>query len=268
MRVGVIYCAYQAEDYLRMSLDPWVVARQASLAGHTFLIAAVSVPFEGFPQEDYADLTRSMLGDAVHHGRIDHVIVRDRPTKETDARGQALQWLVANHVDTLIQWDSDEVASLEDIQRILAFVEGQPYVPTFRVSYRNLVFTPNQWLAEPFTPMRIHRVDTPGGYVAAGFWDDNNVYYRRPWEGETGYLVRDADMACITIPTTVAHPAHYTWLNDERSRRKVEYQLSRGWTPSFRWDYTANRLEWNPEYYARHGLPLPEIVTGPLTPSP
>lgn len=262
MRIGIIWVGYQCEDTLKASLDPWVAAKRANLGGHTFVICAVSVPFAGFPQEEHEDDTRPILGWQVATGGVDHAIIRDKPMKETEARGAALKWLVSGpqSVELLIQWDSDEVATVEEISRIIAFVEGQPFVPTFRLSYRNLVFTPDQWLAEPFTPMRIHRVYAHGGYIAAGFWDDNNVCYQRPWEGESGALIRDTDMACITIPPTVAHPAHWTWLNTERSRRKCAYQVARGWSCAFSWDDTKGGLIWNEEHFARQGLPLPEVI--------
>lgn len=267
LSIGVIYTAYNTADLVPASLSPWVAARRAALGGNTFKVCAVSVPFEGFDHGGAAeDGTRALLGTAAYKGEIDHAIVRDKVMSEVDARGAALHWLVEQGCDVIWQWDADEVATLEDLERIAAFVKEQPYVNTFRISYRNLVFDTQHVLAEPFTPMRIHRVRLPGGYLAVGFWDDNNVYYVRPWEGKVdGEVVRDVQLACLTVPATVAAPLHHSWLSNERSKRKIAYQLvGRGWPEcSFRWDETTDQLAFNEAYYTARGLPLPTVLSTP-----
>ncbi len=267
LRIGVVYCAYQTADLIPSSLSPWVAAKQSNLGGHTYTICAISVPFEGFGHDGAEpDATRSLLGEASHSGAIDHAIVRDRPIRETEARGAALCWLVEQGCDLIWQWDADEVPTEQDILRIATYVESQPYVPAFRLCYRNLVFDAQHYLAEPFTPMRIHRVHIPGGYRVAGFWDDNNAYWQRPWLAAQvgGAVVRDDEVASMTVPALVAAPLHYTWLDDGpqgRSRRKITYQVARGWPQcSFRWDEATNSLAFNEAYYAARGEPLPTVL--------
>lgn len=262
MKIGIIYCCYQTEDLVSSSLSPWIAARAARLGGHEYIICGLSVPFEGFDHTGAPkDNTRALLGMAISRGEIDHAIVRDKPMKETEARGAALKWLVEQGVDYTLMIDSDEAYSEEDILGLTAYVAQNPFIWCFRLSLRNLVFTEHQYLAQPFTPMRIHRTHLPGGYVATGFWDDNNVYFRRPWEGESGTTVRDAEGSCLTVPQTIAFPLHYTWLSTDRSRRKIAYQIARGWECSFRWDDATNSLTFNEDYYARRGLLLPEVVS-------
>ncbi len=269
--IGIIFTAWQAEDLLPLSLAPWIAARKTGLGGNTFKIAAVSVPFEGFPQSPQDDTVETLVAHKVE-GLIDHVIcpmVMDgvddpRQWKETEARGAALKWLVGERVDILIQWDADEIPTQESIHSILTFVKSNPWVVSFRLSLRNAVFSPSTFLAEPFTPMRIHRVHAPGGYRAQGFWDDNNVYYARPWQDKVdGEVVRDVEMASMVVPASVANPVHLTWLDDGpngRSRRKIEYQTkARSWECSFRWDEVKG-LQFNEAYYSRRGLPLPEVI--------
>lgn len=259
-RVGVIFCAWQSADLLPASLTPWVEAKRARLGGHDFTIAAVSVPFEGFPQEPVMDGTRGLLGGYAHHGEIDHVVVSNKPLKETEARGRALKWLVERGVELTIMVDSDERWTAAQIEATLAFVAANPWVAWFRVCYKQMVFTPRQWLVDPFTPPRIHRVRA-GSYVADGFWDDNGVLYRGTI---TRDFKRDTDMANMTVPQGVAWVAHDTWLSDDRSRRKCLYQATR-WDPpngagcSFRWDDTQG-LVWNEAYFARTGQPIPEVT--------
>jgi len=266
LRIGVIYCGYNTADLLERSLTPWIAARAARLSGHTFVICAVSVPFEGFDHgAEGVDGTPDALLQYQCGEHIDQVLTGIVPQKETEARGAALRYLVEKGVDVVWQIDSDEIFTAQDITRIATIVEAQPYVAAFRVSYQNLVFDEQHALAEPFTPMRIHRVYIAGGYRLWGFWDDNNAYYARSWEQGTAdkTMVRDTDMPVLTIPPALANPLHYTWLSNERSKAKISYQVGRGWECSFRWDEITNQLAFNEPYYTKRCLPLPEVITLP-----
>ncbi len=250
MKVGLIYCAWQAADLVPLSLTPWIEAKRARLGGHDYVICAVSVPFESFPQTEERDRTRSILGAHAQAGDIDHVVVNDRPMKETAARGSALRWLEEKGAEVVWQWDSDEVTDAAEIERTLRFVETRPQIAWFRGSLRNYVFDRQTYLTESFTPPRIHRMRV-GGYRAGGFWDDNNVSY---YGTVTRDILRDVNFPNVTIPKAVAWVRHFSWLNDERSRAKVLYQESRGWKCSFKWDETKG-LVWN------EALPIPETAT-------
>lgn len=245
MKVGVIYTCFNAENLLPMSLPPWVEARATKLGGHDYVICAVSVPFEAFGEEA-TDRTRSILGEALNEWTIDHAIVRDKPMKETEARGLALRWLVEQGVDITFQADADERYVAAEIERILAFVAARPGIAWFRGSLRNAVFDAHTFLVEPFTPPRIHRVHLPGGYVADGFWDDNNVRYTRPWEREkmSCPVLMDTQLPHLTIPKSAAWVKHFSWLNDSRSRKKVAYQEARKWRCDFAWDESRGGLVW------------------------
>lgn len=249
-KIGIIYTAFNTDEYLDRSLDPWVAARRAGKDGgaHQFLISAVSVPFVGFDSIKVDD-TPARLNERLRANEIDHLISDRTPMRETDARGEALRWLVQRGVDATIMVDSDEMWIPEQIAAVLSFVEATPLVTWFKVSFKNRVFTLDQYLVAPFTPPRIHRVIKPR---AMGFWDDNNVYYE-----DHGTQRRDIDYASMTIPQSVAWVEHLTWLSDDRSRLKSEYQRRRWGSSSFKWDYVSNCLEWDQDYFLRHGLSFP-----------
>lgn len=261
MKIGIIYVGFQCEDLIQRSLTPWTQARAERLGGVDWKIAAVSLPFDGFNHEgESMDDTHKILRDCAMYGEIDHLIADTVPTKETDARGAALHWLVNKaEVDILWMVDADEEYSLADIHAILTFVRANSWVAWYRVSFKNMVFTEHQYLMEPFTPPRIHRVDV-AGLKAAWFWDDNNVAYKTI---DPGRIRKDIELASLTIPETVAFVPHLSWLNNERSRKKINYQLNgRGWPEcSFSWDDARGGLIFNESYYAKRGLPLPEVVT-------
>lgn len=253
-KVGIIYCGYNTESYIIPSLSPWIEARDDKLGGHEFLIHAVCRPFIGFPV-DSIDKTGDILIDLYKDGQIDEVTHTSIPVHETEARGDALRWLVAQGCDLTLQVDSDEFMTKNDIERILVFVEKSP-LTWFRLSLKNFVFNEQTYLVEPFTPSRIHRTK-PAGHIASGFWDDNNVEYTRLADGAK---VHDLQFPNCTIPKGVAWVAHKTWLNDGRSHRKCLYQASRsGWDCSFVWDDYAG-LMWNSDYFLKRGQPLPEVA--------
>lgn len=254
MKVGVIYTAFNAEPYLHRSLPPWMDARTDKLGGHDYLIAAVNYPFIGFDTSGPRDFTDRILTEYLQHGRIDHLCAGADPVTEVVARGRALDDLVDQQCDITVMVDADEIWTEKDILGVMAWVEANPHAVWHRVSLVNLVFDTNTRLVDPFTPPRVHRVRA-GAYRAHSFYDDNNVTYGGTI---TRDLIRDVEFPSLTIPESVAAPLHFTWLNDERSRRKCEYQAKRGWMCSYRWD-AARGLCFNESFYLSHGQPIPEV---------
>ncbi len=243
---GIIWVGYQCADLLSASLTPWVEAKRAGLGGHRFTICCVSVPFEGFPQETVLDNTRALLGAHAQDGTVDHVIVSDKPMKETEARGAALKWLVEEGVDVIWLVDSDEGYLESDILGAIQWVKANPFITWYRLPLRNYVFDAKTYLIEPFTPPRVFHVEPPNTrYRIHSFYDDNNVLYSGTI---TRDFKRDIDFASMTIPTSLCLPRHWSWMSDPRGKKKVEYQLSRGWSPSFLWDYDSACLVFNPYY--------------------
>ncbi len=252
-KIGIIFCSWQAEDLLERSLRPWIEARATQLDNNQFLICAVSVPFEGFPQ-DPLDNTQTLLHRHFNLDDIDNLISGEVPMKETEARGQALKWLVDQGCDLTIQVDADEFYTAIEIENIFQFVAKNPLIVWFRGSLKNYVLDDKTYLVKPFTPPRIHRVSYDG-YKADCFLDDNNIgYIKRTEEGT--YCSRDeVGFPHITIPKAIVWTRHESWGNNERSRKKILYQNSRpGWKCDFDWDDSRGGLIW------RDGVAIPETA--------
>ncbi len=260
MKVGVIWVGYQCKDLLASSLTPWIEARKTRLGGHTYSICAVSVPFEGFPQDEEQDDTVDTLIAHGIGGQIDHVISAEdgKAWKETEARGAALKWLVEKGVDTIWLVDSDEVYARMDIRGALRWLEDNPLITWHRLPLLNYVFDARTYLAEPFTPPRVFRVHPPGspGYRLHSFYDDNNVLYGGTI---TRDLKRDIDFASSIVPAALCLPKHFSWMNDERGRKKCLYQQAHFGHCSYRWD-DQRGLCFDEAFYAKQGLPLPEVI--------
>lgn len=258
-KIGVIFCGYNTVDLLPISLTPWIEARREHLGGNEFLICGVSCAFEKFDHGGSVDNTTALLEEHRLHNDIDGLITSNCPVKETEARGDALRWLVDKGCNISVIVDSDELWTEKQIVDALTFVEANPWVRWFRVAYKQMVFTDRQYLAEAFTPPRIHRVYGNGSY-AAGFWDDNNVYYLSTKDKQASPQ-RDIECSSLTIPQEKVWVNHATWLSDLRSKNKQKYQRIRWGHSSFQWDDKTDQLRFDESYFAAAGLPLPEVIT-------
>jgi hypothetical protein len=221
------------------------------------VICGVSVPFKGFPQEEILDRTQALLINERELGYIDHLIAGSTPMTEIEARSAALRWLVNQGVEVLVQIDADEFYTNLDISNIFRFVESQPYISWFRLCLKNYVFDNNTYLKEPFTPPRIHRVEA-GTYRVHSFNQDNDVAYG-------GRITRDITnqerFSSMTIPQSIAWISHSSWLSNQRSKKKIEYQWARWGCCSYRWDHIKNVLAFDTDFYHSKGLPLPETIS-------
>lgn len=250
MRFGIIFCGFGTLDLVAKSLAPWLALRKQGLCS----ICAVSVKFKDFDSED--DGTRDYLRNLLQQGEIDNLIDGPDNIPETTARGMAMHYLKDEHaIDAIWMVDSDEMYTLDEISRISQYVQNSPFIAWFRLCLKNYIFNTQTYLADPFTPPRIFRVKT-GSYIVNSFSGDNDIIY-------TGTITRDLKpqeyLSNLTIPKEVAWIAHFTWLSDERSKKKVQYQTKRwGNACSFVWNEKENCLEFNPN------LPKPAYIYEPI----
>jgi len=254
MKIGIIFTGYNMADMLDESLRPWIEAKISKLEGNEYLICGLSIPFEKF-NDPISDNTQDIFYNYFKSGNVDNLIIDTQPKKETEARTLALQWLVSKKIDLLIQVDADEFYTLEEIKNILSFLKKNPFIVAFKGSLKNYVFDQKTFMIKPFNPMRIHRVATHTGIAAYEFWDDNNVAYKF-FENQR---VLDIELPTTIIPKSIAWTKHFSWLSNERSRKKVEYQTARGWKCSFKWNYNLNKLEWNLDNLRQSGEQIPEL---------
>lgn len=254
-RIGVIWVGFNTEEYVEASLRPWIEARRDKLGGHEFVICAVNQPFKGFEVTEIDDTKEALLARMAAL-QIDNVISYndDNPVAvtETEARGAALRWLVEQGCEISVMCDSDEFWTTEQIARALSFVATHPHHVWWRVCLRNYVFDDSTYLVEPFTPPRIHRLKVQGTLTAAGFEQDNDIWYGRV----DGMPISQRELPSATIPRGSVWVRHLSWPNSPRSRRKIEYQLRARCWPSctFAWDDSQGGLIFNP------ALPAPETA--------
>lgn len=245
MKYGIIYCGYNTEEYIHDSLAPWIERKDC-------VISAVSVPFnEYYLQEFYEDNTTLILHEYFEAGKIAHLTTFPRFIKEHEARNLALQ-KIEESINAYFLVDSDEVYTKENIDKIFEFVDQNPAC-WYKLSLKNFVFDKETFLEEPFCPPRIFRKSFLGLSNPSFCWDNDVVYHHKD-----GNLHQN-QIPFVDIPKEVAWVDHYTWLNNEISRRKVRYQQDhfKG-TCSYAWDEKLG-LTFNEEYFTLNNVPKPNI---------
>lgn len=262
-KIGVIYCAYNCEQYLEDSLNSWVFAREDKVGGNEFVICAVSVPFEEYISENIkADKTIDILRDYYNNFKIDNLITEPRYVKEHIIRDKALQYLLGQGCTDIVLFDGDEIISIDQLNDIIDFIKLDPWISWFNFSYKNFVFDKKHYLKDPFTPPRWFRVETNGYKLKNFYWDNDAIYC-----GTVNQNVQLKEK-CISykelpnkiIPKFTAFINHYTWLSDERSKQKVAYQLKHFGHCSFAWDDSKGGLIFDENFYKQNNLDLPKLV--------
>lgn len=252
-KIGVIFCGYNTEDYLQQSLSPWIEARLNKLDGHSFVISAVSKPFKNFPSQ-IRDSTTKQLSISHSKGLIDQAFCGDSLINEWEARDLCLQFLIKSDCNLIWQVDSDEFYNLKFISNIINYIKRDKLIGWYKICLKNYVFDTNTYLEEPFTPPRVHRVNI-GKYKIYKFSYDNDICYKNELEEVRG----QEQFGNKIIPKQIAFIPHFTWMNNIKSKNKIQYHNQRGWTCSYKWDEEKG-LQFNPDYYTQQGKNIPNLL--------
>ena len=247
MKYGIIFCGYNTEEFVRDSLNPWVERDDC-------IISAISVPFAEYSrQEFFEDKTIEILHEYKNRGEIKYLTTFPRFIKEHEARNMALSKFRKDDIDAYFLVDSDEIYKREEIDAIFDFVKNNPAC-WYKVSLKNYVFDKKTYLEQPFCPPRIFR-NSFDRYCGPIFCWDNDMAY---WNGSENSHINSIPF--LEIPREVAWVNHYSWLNNEISKRKVKYQNDHfGGTCSFAWDKEKG-LVFNEEYYKHLNAKIPNLL--------
>lgn len=244
-KYGLLFCSYASEEYVDKSLEAW-------LKFDNVIISAVSCLFENFePESNIKNI--EILNDYFKGSLIDSLFTSNKPLKEYEARNLSLQRLLKLEVDYIILCDADEIWSIQEIKRLFKFLDKNSQYCWYKIEYKNLVFNENTYI-KGFNPARVFRIkynNQETDYKLNKCIDDNDFLYL----SKNGF-VQDKWLPSFIISTEICNPLHYSWLNNDRSRKKVEYQKKRGWFTSFNWNYDKKCLEFNEEYYRNKEKPI------------
>lgn len=245
MKIGIIYCGYNTEEYVRETITPWIRAKDR----HDITISAVSVPFEEYLGLDQGnDGTTEILVDLLKNKKIDALYTDPKYVKENIARNFCLFNLLDKKCDLIILVDSDEFYKDEEIDKLIAYTEDNPQYDCYEVHLKNIVFDGTHWV-DGFHPFRVFRNDRNMG-INEFYWDNDLIFNNGKTHKHTNWT---------TIPKDVLHVKHMTWLNNEKSKLKIEYHLKHFGGCSYKWNNELNTLEFDLDYYDRCGYERPKV---------
>ena len=247
MKIGLIASAYNCSEFLEDCLNPWLDFKKES--NHELYCSFIHKCFyenkELVLSLNSSDGTESILEAYYDNGLLDNYCSSQKYLKEHEARNICLKNVLDNKVDYVWTLGLDEVFTVEEINKILNFVEINSFVDWFKINYKNYIFDGSMWI-DGFCPPRIFKVDSHGGLKEL-YYDDDFVY-----ADGTDYK----KLPNLQIPSSIAHVKHMTWLH-ENGKAKVEYQKAR-WGDSgcsYSWNYQENKLEFNKKFYQNKPLP-------------
>ncbi len=256
MKIGLVLAVYNAMDYLQECLDPWIEFPCVEIA---CVHCCFKENHENQEPIESADKTHEFLQIYQKKNFIQYFEFLEKSAFEHEARNYAVKHLLEQSVDFIWTIGADEIYTIEQIHSIIKYLEKDEFTSWFSIYHKNFTFDNKIWI-DGFCPPRIFRVNTPSFKLKEFFWDDDIHYTCKTTNALSSYR----HFPTKNIPKNIALINHYTWLSNERSRKKVEYQAKhfappRGAGCSFRWNYEQNKLEFNLDYYNKVGQSLPEL---------
>jgi hypothetical protein len=250
MKIGIIYCAYNCENYVQKSLFPFIKAKEDSLIDQ---ICAVSIPFaEYFDINTQNDKTQEKLIDLYNKKYINNIFTNPRFIQEHKARDLCLQYLKIMNCDIIWMVDGDEFYTEENIKNIISFIEENPNYFWYSINFKNYIFDGKQWI-DGFCPPRIFKTEYDTIHINSFFWD-NDIAYEKNNE-----FISYKKLSFLEIPKEKAHIKHMTWLH-ENGKEKYEYQMKHFGYCGYKWNYSTNQLEFNEEFYNKLNQFLPKVI--------
>lgn len=254
MKIGILLCAYQHEEYLEGVLAPWFVAQEELAGLFDIKISAVSCLFKEYEDMSFNkdnSKTIDILQKHLSPKQILSIAGSGGSLKESEARNLALNPI--KDCDVIWMVDGDEFYTLLEIKNILGYIKAKPFIAWFKINFKNHVFDGMQWV-DGFCPPRIFRTKI-NKYELGEFYWDNDLHYLNKEYGKVKYT----ELSSLEIPRTVAHVKHMTWLNTEKCKRKVEYQMKHFGHCGYKWNNEKDCLEFNEEFHTKHGIPIPKL---------
>jgi hypothetical protein len=266
IKIGVIFALHGlTQKEFDDVMVPWVKFKEGmAQKGVEIIMTAVSYTFlenrELFPEmfeENRATIEEIEKSNYFSFIFSDKEAALETNLQEAGVRDKALQFLKSQNVDFIWLWDGDEFATTDELNSIYSYLSFPHEFAWFSISYKNYVFDNKTYLSDPFTPPRIFKANYFGRKIHR-FYLDNDISYLT----KDGEEIRFQSLPHRIIPRRIAWIKHLSWLSDERSKRKIKYQLSHfgkyGGDCSYAWDEKNNKLIFNLDFFKKRGEMVPQ----------
>lgn len=251
MKIGVLAAGYNCAEYFNEVLKPWIQYKEKH---GDLIISVISAPFENYEIERL-DKSVDWMIVAKRDEKIDYLHVERTLMNESSARNIALYPLLDEKCDIIWILDFDEVYTLEQIEKIVQFVENNPLTTWFKIRFKNYVIDKNHYV-DDFFPPRIFRTENLGEFV----WD-NDLAYLNSKDPSSLVRIDYRNFSNLTLPKNIAFVNHYSWCGTpERLKAKIDYQLKHfDGICSYKWDEEKDQIVLNLDFYKKHNIPVPII---------
>jgi hypothetical protein len=259
MKIGIIAVGRDCAENLDEILYPWI----QSFRFHDIHICLISATFKEMELAGLPPIPDKATSDKIKSYALKYPanitsVSFDNYATEAEVREKGRQILMAGKINVDAIWlldIADEYYTEKQISSVIRFIEKNSLIAWFKLSLKNYVFNKTKYLTNPFQPPRIWYTRYGDKKLSQCNYD-NDFIYKNP----NGEVFSDKNLPYLIVPANVAWIKHLSWLSDERSKKKIEYQLIRWNTCSYKWDHDNNCLTFNEEYYNKLGLGIPEVA--------
>jgi len=256
MKIGISSIGYESKELLSKCFVPWNEIRQNKqiIPEITDLKICFSHGcFEethalGFPMYS-TDGTIELAKNLKLNGQIDELIIYDTPQKENEMWTNNFLKLKESDIDLLIMVNVDEIWEIEEIKKLIKFVQDNTLVTYFKVNFKNYCIDYNTWVDDFIVP-RVWFVNKNNGLKR--FYKEELVEYNN---GQ-----RDVNCSNLTVPNILVFPKHYSWVGTkEYLQRKLNFQALRFGSCSYTWDEVNDKLQLNDDFYSKFNIKKPKL---------
>lgn len=256
-KIGILGCGAECEDVIDKIFTPWFELKK----NYNLIFSAASTQFKEYFDNKVLfnnSATIKKLEEYKEKKLIENII-EDNSDLEHKVRDKSLQFLLNQNVDLVWLLDfCDEYYSINDIINIINWInrKDNSFITWFSIPFKNYIFDEKSWI-DGFCPPRIFRINSYPYKLNKMIWD-NDCEYRSVNQGSISYKA----LSNKSIPKNLLNNGikHLTWLNNEKSKKKIDYQLKHFQNNcSYKWNEEKKCVEFNKEYFLKFGLPLPII---------
>lgn len=253
LRVGITFIGYECMELMPRALTPWFQIRADPNLVEEIESLKISLShgcFEetaklGFPIRSM-DGSADWMQKAKDDGEADGVFSYDTPMKEYDMWSGNYLWM-KDDIDFLVMLNHDEMWALDEIRQLFKYISFNPLVDYYKINFKNYCINENTWVDDFIVP-RMWWVNRNGGLKR--FYKDELVEYN---DGK-----KDTQASWATVPSIF--PKHLSWVGSKAYlQRKLSFQALRFRSCSYTWDDKNDCLALNEEFYAKFGIPKPQL---------
>lgn len=261
MKIGVIFCIYNCEDYVDRCLTPWFELKD----DHDFIFTVTSGRFKdyellGIPNRNQFTLKKLVEWD------FDFMSITggNKLLDEDSSRNRCLDFLKPHGCDLIWLVDGDEFYTKDQIRNTIHFIESTPEIESFSLYLKN------------------YTIKYP---LFTGTWNRPTIFRNRKWGGigrfyfDSYFVYSDNkegvknvfDLEIRPIPRKICFLEHNSWLPTQATKDKIKYQnlrysginhdIPEGCRCSFEWGEEG--LKFSPSFWECRKLQIPILCEFP-----